>query len=42
MSRDYNVTYSPFVLSQLTQTLGEKIHLASCKLLSQSATGAAA
>ena len=29
-------------LSQLTQTLGEKIHLTSCKLLSQLATGAAA
>ena len=26
-------------LSQLTQTLGERIHLTSCKLLSQSAAG---
>ena len=29
-------------LSQLTQTFGEKIHLTSCELLSQLATGAAA
>ena len=28
-------------LSQLTQTLGERIHLTSCKLLSQSAAGTA-
>ena len=33
---------TPFTrLSQLTQTLGEKIHLTSCKLLSQSAAGTA-